>query len=110
MVVVSAPPITSAAVAPTAPAVDAEVETTAMASALDRTARPSSGIWASQASGPLEDLPLFAAIRPASAPEPSGPSPVEAALDAMNPDDLSPKAALEALYGLKRLRAGGPAK
>jgi hypothetical protein len=35
---------------------------------------------------------------------------VEAALDAMNPDDLSPKAALEALYGLKRLRPGGPAK
>ena len=63
-----------------------------------------------QASGPLEELPLFAAARPASAPEPSGPSPVEAALDALNPDDLSPKAALEALYGLKRLRAGGPAK
>jgi DNA mismatch repair protein MutS len=63
-----------------------------------------------QASGPLEELPLFAAARPASAPEPSGPSAVEVALDAMNPDDLSPKAALEALYGLKRLRAGGPAK
>ena len=30
-----------------------------------------------------------------------------AALDAIDPDDLTPKAALEALYALKRVRAAG---
>ncbi|WP_295557913.1 DNA mismatch repair protein MutS [uncultured Hyphomicrobium sp.] len=58
------------------------------------------------ANGPLEELPLFAAARPASHPEPAGPSPLEVALDAVNPDELSPRAALDALYRLKQLRAG----
>ncbi len=53
-----------------------------------------------------EDLPLFAALaaRPAaSAPTAaSGPSEVEEALLAINPDELSPRAALEALYELRR--------
>ena len=55
----------------------------------------------------LDDLPLFAAARPRG---PSvgrvGPSPVEAALDGLEADSLSPKAALEALYRLKGLRTG----
>jgi DNA mismatch repair protein MutS len=53
----------------------------------------------------LDELPLFAAARPRSQPaRTSGPSAVEAALDELRPDDLSPKAALEALYRLKTLR------
>jgi DNA mismatch repair protein MutS len=59
-----------------------------------------------QSNGPLDELPLFAAARPASAAAPAnGPSPAEVALDALNPDELSPKAALDALYRLKALRA-----
>jgi DNA mismatch repair protein MutS len=64
----------------------------------------------------LEELPLFAAARPK--PSASGlaegdcaspsaaspmPSPLEGALAAINPDDLTPKAALEALYRLKEM-------
>jgi len=63
-----------------------------------------------EGNGPLEELPLFAAARPTSGPERGGPSPVETALDALNPDELSPKAALEALYRLKRLRTDGAGK
>ncbi|WP_340108004.1 DNA mismatch repair protein MutS [Pikeienuella sp. HZG-20] len=48
----------------------------------------------------IDDLPLFAA-RPAPAPAPSGPSPLEAALAEISPDDLTPREALEALYRLK---------
>ena len=52
----------------------------------------------------LTDLPLFAAARPKShVPAAAGPSPVEEALAAVNPDELTPKAALEALYRLKQL-------
>ena len=54
----------------------------------------------------LDDLPLFAAIRPKSDHSAhAGPSPVEKALDGLNPDELSPRAALEALYRIKELRA-----
>ncbi|MFN3521441.1 MAG: DNA mismatch repair protein MutS [Phenylobacterium sp.] len=47
----------------------------------------------------LEDLPLFAA----SAPEPErrGPSPAEEALRALDPDGMSPREAMDALYRLK---------
>ena len=51
----------------------------------------------------LTDLPLFAAARPKSHTPSSGPSPFEEALATVNPDDLTPKAALEALYRLKEL-------
>jgi DNA mismatch repair protein MutS len=52
----------------------------------------------------LTDLPLFAAVRPRShVSAAAGPSPVEEALAAVNPDELTPKAALEALYRLKDL-------
>ena len=58
--------------------------------------------------GSLDELPLFAAARPKSAVPlvSSGPSPVESALDDIKPDELSPKAALDALYRLKALREG----
>ena len=46
------------------------------------------------------DLPLFAVHEP----EPVfGPSPADEALAAIDPDDLSPREALEALYRLKGL-------
>ena len=55
----------------------------------------------------LDDLPLFAAARPKSGLATArGPSEVEAALAAINPDELTPKAALEALYRLKGLPRG----
>ncbi|MGE0024332.1 MAG: DNA mismatch repair protein MutS [Hyphomicrobium sp.] len=63
-----------------------------------------------QSGGTLEELPLFAAARPASAGTPAGPSPLEAALDALGPDDMTPKAALDALYRLKALRTDGAGK
>ena len=50
----------------------------------------------------VDDLPLFA-VRP-SAPAEAKPHPALAALDAIIPDELSPKEALERLYELKRLR------
>jgi DNA mismatch repair protein MutS len=57
--------------------------------------------------GALDDLPLFAAARPKSGDSTDAdPSPIERVLDSLNPDELSPRAALEALYRLKELRAG----
>jgi DNA mismatch repair protein MutS len=53
----------------------------------------------------LAELPLFAAA-PEPAPAPAGPTPLEAAVDAVVPDDLTPKAALELVYRLKQLRHG----
>jgi DNA mismatch repair protein MutS len=50
-----------------------------------------------------DDLPLFSAEIPA-APVRAGPSPVEAELDAVDPDGLSPRDALELIYRLRRLR------
>jgi DNA mismatch repair protein MutS len=58
--------------------------------------------------GALDDLPLFAAARPKTAGPRSGPSAVETALDEINADELSPRAALDALYRLKQLRAKKP--
>jgi DNA mismatch repair protein MutS len=60
----------------------------------------------------LEELPLFAAARPAASAREvgqgeaqalAGPSPVEEALADINPDELTPKEALDALYRLKEL-------
>ena len=61
----------------------------------------------------IEDLPLFAAARPkgfvagGAAGTTQGPGPLDEALGAINPDDLSPKEALEALYRLKGLVGRG---
>lgn len=49
-----------------------------------------------------DDLPLFSATVPAVAEE-AAPSAVEEELTAINPDELSPRDALEALYRLKGL-------
>jgi DNA mismatch repair protein MutS len=48
----------------------------------------------------IDDLPLFAASARAAAPK-SDNDELAAALAALNPDDMSPKEALEALYALK---------
>jgi DNA mismatch repair protein MutS len=53
--------------------------------------------------GALDELPLFALTRPPAA-EPAGPSAVELAVDGLNPDDMSPRSALDAVYRLKALR------
>lgn len=57
--------------------------------------------------GALDDLPLFSAARPQSGLSAPEPSLVEAALEAMSPDELSPKAALDKLYELKALARSG---
>ncbi|MGH6818866.1 MAG: DNA mismatch repair protein MutS [Methylovirgula sp.] len=52
---------------------------------------------------PITDLPLFAG---ASVPtEPRRPAKLAAALDAIDPNELTPREALEALYKLKAIRA-----
>jgi DNA mismatch repair protein MutS len=55
-----------------------------------------------------DDLPLFSAVRPKSgnAVGAAAPSAAETALRDINPDELTPKAALEALYRLRGLLAG----
>ena len=60
------------------------------------------------AAGPLTALPLFAAAP--SAPQPEGPSvsesdPIAAAITALEPDRMTPREALEALYRLKSMLA-----
>jgi len=57
----------------------------------------------------VDDLPLFAATRPRSAtPEPAAHPAADdalgAALDGLDPDGLSPREALDALYRLKGMR------
>jgi DNA mismatch repair protein MutS len=47
-------------------------------------------------------LPLFAAAPPPPA-EPPGPDPLQAALEALDPDRLTPREALEALYRLRTM-------
>lgn len=62
----------------------------------------------------LDELPLFAAARPkgqqtgGQTDSPAKPSPVEAALAAITPDELTPKAALDALCKLKALATKTP--
>jgi DNA mismatch repair protein MutS len=57
-----------------------------------------------------DDLPLFSAARrpPPGVSEPPEPSPLEAALAALAPDELTPKAALDVLYRLKALAGEAP--
>ena len=54
-------------------------------------------------SAALDELPLFAARPQGQTVGPVAPSPALEALAAINPDDLTPKAALDALYKLKGL-------
>ncbi|MEA2754078.1 MAG: mismatch repair protein MutS, partial [Aliidongia sp.] len=54
-----------------------------------------------------DDLPLFTAAKRSPKPAaPVEPSVVETALKAVNPDELTPKGALEMLYTLKGMIAG----
>jgi DNA mismatch repair protein MutS len=57
----------------------------------------------------IDDLPLFAATRPAAAPQRDDAlTAVVATLAALNPDEMSPRDAIEALYALKtQLSKGG---
>jgi len=59
-------------------------------------------------SASVQALPLFAATTPAEekVPEPDEIATLRNALDKLNPDNMSPKQALEALYHLKTLVAG----
>jgi len=54
----------------------------------------------------LEDLPLFAAAEAAAVFEPAQPSAADKALAEIDPDGMSPREALEALYRLKGLAKG----
>ena len=51
----------------------------------------------------IDDLPLFSAARPQ---EPAEEDPVAVLLDALAPDELTPREALDALYKLKAIRRG----
>ena len=55
----------------------------------------------SQKASVLDDLPLFA-HQPA--PRPVAPDPLHLAIDAVRPDEMTPKQAIEALYELKKIR------
>jgi DNA mismatch repair protein MutS len=52
------------------------------------------------------EMPLFARPTPAVAAEAEGPDALRAALAAIDPDTLTPRGALEALYRLKGLAGG----
>ncbi len=71
-------------------------------------ARQVLGVLESRASGTgapmLDDLPLFAA---APAPKKPETNPLEAMLDALRPDELTPREALERIYELKKARNAG---
>jgi DNA mismatch repair protein MutS len=58
-----------------------------------------------------DDLPLFSAAvqraKPAPATAPAGPSPVETALKALDPDAMTPRQALDELYKLRTLLPPG---
>jgi DNA mismatch repair protein MutS len=51
----------------------------------------------------LAELPLFAAAAAPTSPAYAGPSPVETALGELDPDGMSPREAMDALYRLKGL-------
>jgi DNA mismatch repair protein MutS len=53
----------------------------------------------------LDDLPLFAAARPASSSPPPPRDEIGDALDLLQPDDMTPRQAIEALFALKAKRA-----
>ncbi|TXN62169.1 DNA mismatch repair protein MutS, partial [Methylobacterium sp. WL18] len=53
----------------------------------------------------IDDLPLFAALAPPPPPEPPAEDPIGTLLDTIDPDALTPREALDALYRLKRERA-----
>lgn len=54
----------------------------------------------------IDDLPLFRAAPAPAEAAPAPPDPVLAMLDGINPDDLTPRDALDILYRLKQSRSG----
>jgi len=74
-----------------------------VARARDVLAQLESGETANKAEKLVDDLPLFSAALRREAPSAPASDPVAAALAGINPDELSPKEALEALYRLKGL-------
>ena len=68
------------------------------------------GKQAGRKANALDELPLFAAsLAQAAEPSGSGKSVLDDAVDDINPDDLTPRAALDLIYQLKRLRREGAA-
>ena len=53
----------------------------------------------------IDDLPLFAAAAPPPLSATAAPDVLRAELDAVDPDELTPRSALEAFYKLKKIRA-----
>jgi DNA mismatch repair protein MutS len=51
----------------------------------------------------VDDLPLFSAVVKREEPKPAKPDTLGAALSTINPDELTPREALEALYRLKEM-------
>ena len=77
-----------------------------VARARDVLTRLESGERDNPAARLADDLPLFSALVQApakAAPTNKGPSPSERRLAELNPDEMTPREALEALYELKRL-------
>ncbi|WP_051017934.1 DNA mismatch repair protein MutS [Nitratireductor indicus] len=64
------------------------------------------GETSGKASKLIDDLPLFSVAMKKEAEAPKTPDRLGAELSAINPDDLTPREALEALYRLKQLAAG----
>jgi DNA mismatch repair protein MutS len=75
-----------------------------VARAKDVLAQLESGETANKAERLVDDLPLFSAALRREAPAVVKNDPVAEALAAINPDELSPREALEVLYRLKALR------
>ena len=51
----------------------------------------------------VDDLPLFSSLQLAPVPKPAKSSAIADELAAINPDELTPREALEALYRLKNI-------
>jgi DNA mismatch repair protein MutS len=74
------------------------------ASVVKRARQALAGLEASRASGALDSLPLFS-YEPR---EPSPPDELRAAVAGLDPDAMSPREALEAIYALKKGLLGKP--
>jgi DNA mismatch repair protein MutS len=77
-----------------------------MPAALVRQARATLEALEAQQAAQSAQVDLFAAAPPPAAAEPSEPSALERELAALEPDTLSPREALDALYRLKSLLRG----
>jgi len=60
------------------------------------------GEQGSKLTGLADDLPLFAVPPPSAPPPTAQPTEVDTLLESLNPDEMTPRAALEYLYALKR--------